>query len=486
MIAALPTGAPMIEWINTIPNEGIIRYLGMFNIERLFITSPNGLREVLSSKSYEFVKPSQLVQGLSRLLGVGLLLAEGDEHKIQRRNLLPAFSYRHIKDLYPIFWEKAVEVTEAITFQVKAGGINFDELPEYQKEVTRETKISETEAVIEISEWASRATLDIIGIAGIGQDFKSIEDSNAPLSQTYRTVFKPSRQGRYLALLNNFFPGWLVKRIPVKRNVEIESATALIRDTCRKRIQMKKIKLQEGKLNDYDILGVALKSGGFSEENLIDQMMTFLAAGHETTSNALSWAIYLLCVNPSCQTRLRAEIHANLPSPKSQTSISSSSIEGLSYLNAVCSEVLRYYPSVAITMRVAIHDTSILGHKIPKGTRVIIVPWATNKSEELWGPDAKKFKPERWLPSDTNPHPANGGAASNYSFLTFLHGPRGCIGQGFARAEFACLLASIIGRFEFSLNDQRESIESNLIIKGGVTAKLAEGLFVKTKIVDGW
>ncbi|POS84371.1 hypothetical protein EPUL_006255, partial [Erysiphe pulchra] len=485
VITARSTGAPMLEWISTIPNDGIIRYLGMFNIERLFITSPNALREVLATKSYDFVKPSQLVQGLSRLLGVGVLLAEGDEHKNQRRNLLPAFSYRHIKDLYPAFWEKAVEVTEAITVEVRTGGISHDELPEYQKELTQQTKISDTEAVTEMSGWAGRATLDIIGIAGFGQDFNSIRDPNASLSRTYRTVFTPSRQGRYLALLNNFFPGWLIKRIPVKRNGEIEAAIVLIRDLCRKNIQLKKEKLEEGKLNDYDILSIALKSGAFSEENLIDQMMTFLAAGHETTSTALSWAIYALCVNPSCQSLLRSEIRANLPSPNSQKSITSSQIDGLPYLNAVCSEVLRYFPSVALTMRVAACDTTILGHKIPKGTRIVIVPWAINKSEELWGPDAKKFKPERWLPTDSNPHPANGGAASNYSFLSFIHGPRSCIGQGFARGEFACLLAALIGRFEFSLNDKRELVEDNLVIKGGVTAKLAQGLFVKAKIIDG-
>ncbi|RKF55515.1 Cytochrome P450 monooxygenase FUM15 [Erysiphe neolycopersici] len=486
LIAALPTGAPMIEWMRTVPNDGIIRYLGMFNVERLFITSPNALKEVLATKSYDFVKPSQLVQGLSRLLGIGILLAEGDEHKKQRRNLLPAFSYRHIKDLYPVFWEKAVEVSEAITANVRAGGIMHDELPEYQKEVTQQTKISETEAVIEMSEWAGRATLDIIGIAGFGQDFNSISDRNAPLSQTYRIVFTPSRQGRNLALLHNFFPGWLVKRIPVKRNGEIESAIVIIRDICRKKIQLKKEKLDQGKLNDFDILSIALQSGAFSEENLIDQMMTFLAAGHETTSTAIMWAIYLLCVNPSCQSHLRAEIRANLPFPNAQNPITSSQIDGLPYLNAVCSEVLRYYPSIAMTMRVAARDTTILGHRIPKGTHVVIAPWAINKSEELWGPDAKKFKPERWLPSDSNPHPANGGAANNYSFLSFIHGPRSCIGQGFARAEFACLLAALIGRLEFTLNDKRELREENLKIKGGVTAKLPQGLFVKARVLDEW
>ena len=116
----------------------------------------------------------------------------------------------------------------------------------------------------------------------------------------------------------------------------------------------------------------------------------------------------------------------------------------------------------------------------------MLIPWAINKSESLWGPDARKFNPDRWMPSEKNPQSASGGASSNYAMLTFLHGPRSCIGQAFAKAEFACLLAAWIGRFDFSLNDERELDEKNMLIKGGVTARPAKGLFVKTKIVAGW
>lgn len=116
----------------------------------------------------------------------------------------------------------------------------------------------------------------------------------------------------------------------------------------------------------------------------------------------------------------------------------------------------------------------------------MLVPWAINKDEAQWGPDAAKFNPDRWLPSDENPRSANGGAPSNYALMTFLHGPRSCIGSGFAKAEFACLVAAWIGRFEFSLNDPKEHDEKNMVIKGGVTAKPAKGMYVKTKVVEGW
>jgi hypothetical protein len=77
-----PNGIPMRTWVNTIPNEGMIRYNMILNAERILLTSPKALGEVLVTKNYEFIKPTQIRHGLGRILGVGVLLAEGDEHKV--------------------------------------------------------------------------------------------------------------------------------------------------------------------------------------------------------------------------------------------------------------------------------------------------------------------------------------------------------------------------------------------------------------------
>lgn len=143
--------------INNVPNSGLIRYLSIFNSERVIVTSPKALGEVLTTRNYDFAKPFHLRAGLGKILGIGILLAEGDEHKAQRRNLLPAFAFRHVKDLYAGFWEKAREGIEAMTEDVKAGGIRYKDLPEFQKEAGPEQEV----AVIEVGEWASRITLDI-------------------------------------------------------------------------------------------------------------------------------------------------------------------------------------------------------------------------------------------------------------------------------------------------------------------------------------
>lgn len=78
----MPTGKPFQRWINETPNDGLIYYNYLFNAERIFITSPEALAEVLVHKSYDFVKPRQLLDGLTPLLGVGILVAEGEEHKV--------------------------------------------------------------------------------------------------------------------------------------------------------------------------------------------------------------------------------------------------------------------------------------------------------------------------------------------------------------------------------------------------------------------
>jgi cytochrome P450 len=452
-----------------IPNNGLLCYRGFFNQERVMVCSTKALAEVLSTNSYAFPKPSHFRWSIGRILGIGILLAEGEEHKMQRRSLTPAFAFRHIKNLYPVFWSKAREVTR--TMMAEFGG--------------------KEEVQVEISSWASRATLDIIGLAGMGRDFGAIQDPENTLAQTYKQIFKPSRQAQVLAFIGMIIPMQFITKLPFRRNEDIAKAATDIRAVCRDLIREKKAKIANKEQADVDILSVALESGGFTDENLVDQLMTFLAAGHETTASAMTWAIYMLSKHSDIQSRLRDEVRERLPSVDSDVDITSLDIDRMPYLNAVCSEVLRYYAPVPLTMRDAAYDTTILGHSIPRGTRIVIVPWATHFDTELWGQDAGQFNPERWLPSggesgSADRKAASGGASSNYAFLTFLHGPRSCIGSSFAKAEFACLLAAWIGRFEFTLANPEEMDEKKVEIRGGITARPAKGMHVKIKTVSGY
>jgi cytochrome P450 len=451
-----PSGIPLRRWINDIPNNGLIRYLHLFNRERLLITSPEGLREVLTTKSYDFVKPELLRSGIGQILGIGILFAEGDEHKVQRKNLMPAFNFRHIKELYPIFWSKSREMIECIEAELEKNMPNTSQ---------------------EMGEWASRATLDIIGVAGLGQDFNALQNPDSQLNKTYRGIFAPSRGAQILGLLQFFIPGWLLRALPIKRNNDVMAASKVARDTSRELVRLKKLRMAEKKDLQQDIISVALESGGFTDEQLVDNMMTFLAAGHETTASAMTWAIYLMCQKPEVQQRLREEVRQHVDSLNDH--VDSTKLDGMPYLHAVCSEVLRIYSPVPLTLRDTAVDTTILGQFIPRGTKVILCPWAVNHSKELWGEDASEFNPDRWMaPGQAN----SGGAVSNYAFLTFLHGPRSCIGLKFAVAELAALLAAFVGKFEFEMTEPNEEI----IIKGGITARPRNGMRVNLKAVEGW
>ena len=431
-------------------------------------TTPKGLAEVLVQKNYEFIKPLQVRAGIGRILGVGVLLAEGEEHKLQRKNLAPAFAFRHVKDLYPSFWSKSCELVRAIQSATKA---------ESKEQVTD----NQPAPVVEIGQWTSRATLDIIGAAGMGHDFKTIENPDAEILSTYRKVFQPSGQAKFLGILSLFVPFWMIRILPLQRNDDIRTAAAVIRRVCRQLIQQKQATLGQGeKSSGKDIISVALESKAFSEDNLVDQMMTFLAAGHETTATAMIWAVLALCRNPEYQKRLREEVRKHLPSTNDDSiPVTSEILDKLPFLHAVCNEVLRMYAPVPISLREAANDTSIQGHYIPAGTRVIVAIKAVNMSKALWGPDVAQFNPDRWMgPGRAN----NGGAESNYSYLTFLHGPRSCIGQAFAKAEFACLLAGLVGRYEMELDEPHLDFK----IQTGITARIKGGLKVRMKELEGW
>ena len=480
------TGLPARRWINTVPNDGLIRYMHLGNKERILLTSPKAHSEVLVTKSYDFQKPADARVTLGRLLGVGVLLAEGEEHKHQRKNLMPAFKYHHIRDLYSVFWEKSAQMVNLVTQEIKDGKAGTD--------------TNDKGTVIQFENWLSRCTLDIIGIAGMGFDFNAINNPDTELNNHYRTVFggQSSSAARMLMFLGMIIPPRLIRLLPLERNNTISDAAKSIRSISRKLIKDKQAALAANPdQQNKDILSVALESGAFTVENLVDQTMTFLAAGHETTATATSWALLELAQRPKLQADLRAEIRAQLPSfaPDTTSNIPMTADlldKSVPLLHAVCSEVLRYHAPVPMTRRETSVDTSILGHPVPKGTNVFIVPWAVNFSTEQWGADALEFKPERWLDSHSHGHEQgqgqskahSGGAESNFSNLTFLHGPRSCIGMSFAKAEFACLLAAVVGRFEFQIADPEGWDIGDVVT--GIVARPRGGVKLRMKVVEGW
>lgn len=162
---------------------------------------------------------------------------------------------------------------------------------EVETEADEEKGVSEkpqhAPGIIEVGNWTSRATLDIIGLSGMGQDFNSLQDSNNKLNTTYRTVFQPNKMARIMGLLGVFLPYWFLSRLPVKHNSNINGASETIKQTCRDLIAKKRENMAEKERTDVDIISVALESGGFTDEELANQMMTFLvSASHVHPTHA--------------------------------------------------------------------------------------------------------------------------------------------------------------------------------------------------------
>ncbi|KOS37976.1 hypothetical protein ACN38_g11223 [Penicillium nordicum] len=404
------SGMPLQEWINNVSNNGLIRYRMRFNKEVVFVTSPKGLSEVLVQKNYEFAKPYRLRLGLGRILGIGLIIAEGNEHKTQRKHLMPAFSHRHIKNLYPIFWDKSVALARVLEEAIVQ---------------TVDQSSNPSSKVFNMADWLARATLDILGAAGFGEEFDTLHNPDNEICCAYRGVFEQRPPRGILAMGLFLLREIVISALGLPRHDSITMATKTLTDVARRLISNKKASAKKCESDGRDIISVALASGNFTDSMLENHLLTFLAAGHETTATSMTWALYALCLYPNVQERLRAEVRLRLPrilGDVSHTPMTAELLDSLPYLHAFCNEVFRLYPPAGLTRRVAVNDTSILGQIIPAGTEIVISPRAINVSRELWGDDANIFNPDRWL----GPNMANtGGGLTNFSFMTFLHGAHG-------------------------------------------------------------
>ncbi|KAF1917155.1 cytochrome P450 [Ampelomyces quisqualis] len=455
-----PAGSPHLKLMKEVDNDGLIMFRGYFHTNKLLVTTPAALADVLVHKSYDVEKPPWTRAFLRKFLGDGLLTAEGEEHKHTRKHITPAFHFRNIKELYPVFWSKSIDFCEAIRAALQETG----------------------DDVLEIGHYATQVTLDIIGLAGLGRDIGSLRNSEDELIKNYEEILEPTSEKAVYFLLHLIFSEKLIKMLPWKVNERVRVTTANLKAICADFVAQKRSKMKLESQESGDILSIMIRSNNFSDANLVDQLLTFLAAGHETTSSALTWSSYLLSKHPAAQTRLREEIHKNIPDPSVLSNATTdivSLLEGMPYLNAVCNEVLRLFPTVPITARITIRDTMIAGQFVPKDTVLMIIPWAINRNPKLWGPDSEEFVPERWI-DQTGRATMSGGAGSNYSFLTFLHGPRSCIGERFARAELRSLLAALVGFFELQMADPNEEI----VVGGTITSKPMNGMKLKLNPVD--
>ncbi|KZL70659.1 cytochrome p450 monooxygenase protein [Colletotrichum incanum] len=424
-------GEPQRKWHEQY--APIIRYFFPLGAERLSIAEDEALKQMTVKNPYNYPKPVRAKLWMVRILGEGVLLAEGHEHVHQRKALAPGFSIQSIRALTPIFWEKSLLLANCWRKEMRADGVS--------------TKSCEA------LDWLNRTTLDIIGKAGFVYDVNSLENPDAPLREAYRLCFPFDIVSRILIGLQAFSP--IFNHLPSKVNRDLMQSRSIILSKATEIIKEK----QEEAANNTggkDILALIARDNkklkeageaGLSFETMRDQVMTFLGAGHDTTATGVARTLHLLSKHPVVQSRLREEIKDHMPFLLDKSTrfdpdlIGVADADKLPYLDNVCREALRFIPPIPMTVRQSVNDDILGGYKVPVGTVVYVLANAINRLPMYWGDRADEFNPDRWddLPATANPN----------AFMTFLQGPRGCIGRKFAETEMKILLCCLLSMYEF-------------------------------------
>jgi cytochrome P450 len=203
-----------------------------------------------------------------------------------------------------------------------------------------------------------------------------------------------------------------------------------------------------------------------SDNEIRDQVISLIAAGYETTSGAVGWAVYALLSVPgvwdAAADEIRRTVGGRVPGAED--------LKALSYLNGVVHETLRLYPPGIISARKVIRDIWFDGHRVRAGRILVFSPYVTHRLPELW-PEPLEFRPERWIPG--SPHYRK---PAPHEFLPFSGGPHRCIGAGMAVTEMTVMLARLLARTSLRLPAQRirASGYAALRPRHGLTVELVE------------
>jgi cytochrome P450 len=271
----------------------------------------------------------------------------------------------------------------------------------------------------------------------IGQ---AIENLQAVSNSEYKSLFS--------------WPEW----VPTRNNRLRKKSKAVVYGTIDNLIAERRAAAVRGEVEDTgDLLSMLLlardEDGYYMADNQVrDEMVTLFAAGHETTSNALSWTWYLLSQHPEVEVKLHREVdkvlNGRLPTLED--------LPILPYTEMVLKESLRLYPPAwTLNARQAVEDTPVGEYLIPKDRLVFVTPYVMHRRPEYF-PEPERFDPERFSPENEKKLP-------RYAYIPFGAGPRVCIGNSFAMMEAHLILATIASRFRLEL-DPEQMVELNPLI----------------------
>ncbi|MBF9030847.1 cytochrome P450 [Rhodobacterales bacterium HKCCE3408] len=367
------------------------------------LMQPAGIRHVLLEAVGDYPKSEATKSILRPAIGNSMFIAEGAEWRWQRRAAAPAFSRRNVEGLAPVM-SRAAEAAAARIAAVPRGRA-FDATSEMVA-----------------------ATLDVIADVTFGTSGAIDRDSVTASLDAYID------QAARVSVLDVIgMPDWVPRpgRRQAVRTLEDMQASA---DAAIAR------RAEEGRRDPPDLLDLLMAAEdpetgrAIDAETLRENLLTFIAAGHETTALTLAWALYLLTFDPEVQERAGEEAQAAL----GDRAATVEDLPALPYCRRVIEETLRLYPPGGFLSRTAKAADRIAGAEIRPGDTVMVPVYAVHRHRLLWEePDA--FRPDRF---ETRP--------DRFSYLPFSDGPRICIGASLAMQEAVIILSTILARFRFT------------------------------------
>ena len=393
---------PIDAWPIEIYSEPFVRahFLGR---DVAFVMEPELVREMLVDRADAFEKADTAQRVLKPALGDAILTAEGARWRWQRRIAAPIFRHERIVGFLPQMLQAAEETAA-----------RWAALPHGATVSVAQEMMHTTFAIIVETMLSGSARIDV---GRVEQAVTAMLDST----------------GWQVAITLLGAPSWTP--FPGKRRAD------RARDYLRAEVRRLVAERRRGGAAHDDLIALLLEakdpeSGtGMSDDDVADNLLTFIIAGHETTALALTWAFHLLGLHPGAAERIRDEVDRVTDGKM----LTADDAADLAYTRQVVQEALRLYPPAAVVPRKAIRGVTIGRHPIREGETVYVPIYAVHRHRTLWH-EPERFDPERFSPDAVK-------ARHRYAYMPFGAGPRTCIGMGFALTEAVTILATLVRRF---------------------------------------
>jgi cytochrome P450 len=397
-------------------------------LPRVWVTAPSMIKSVLLDERDKFGKLTQ-IRLLGPMLGKGILTSEGADWKWQRQAAAPMFRPQDLGSFVPSF-VRAAEDTLA----------RWRAAPGLVHEIDAEMR---------------RTTFEVISAT-------LLPAADAAFALTFeRSIRSLRRSGGWDILYASMnMPRWF----PRPGRFSAARAIARLRSTVAALVRARREARAGGGERDdllHRLIAARDPETGRSmdEEQLVDNLLTFYLAGHDTTATALTWTLYLLARSPVWSAALEDEIER----VTGGEAISAAHVEKLVLTQQVLKESMRLYPPVPMMSRQAIGDARIDGHLVRAGTSVLLPIYAIHRHTKRWeNPD--EFDPARFAPEKEK-------TIARYQYMPFGAGPRICIGMSFAMIEAMAILGTFLRRARFAPVPGREPVpvaRVTLVPKGGM------------------